>query len=224
MRSLSSPRSTFRSLSPLAIGFLASLVISSPATAQRHGPRSAARAQMHPGPEVQPLQTPAETVLADSTLVDDLAMDDTVAYAEEEVVEDTVDAPACDGPTCDEGYDDYDDYSSVNVVRALFPYDDGTTTGPPILTLIVRNSGSARSRGSVVAVAPRNHLSMVSRMVVPSLAPGEMSVVQVPLEMGPDGAPCIAITITPSLVPSINESLRFASAAGVIPPLRRIGR
>ncbi len=128
------------------------------------------------------------------------------------------DTVPCDAESCDESEPDQiapeeiDPDYTLSVVNALFPYNDGTTVGPPVLTLVIENTGTARSPGSVVAVTPRSHLSLVSRVVIPSLAPGERSVVQVPVEMGPDGAPCIAITFAPSTVPTLDEQLRFASA------------
>lgn len=187
---------TFRLFAPLALA-AASIVISSPAAAQRHGRRSEARTRSH-----------VEAVAA--TPIDTLA---------------------CDAEPCDvvdqaeESYqaDQSDDYT-LSVVSALFPYDDGRTIGPPLLTLVVQNSGSVRSPGSTIAVSPRNHLSLVSRLAIPSLAPGEKSVVQIPLEMGPDGAPCIAITISPGMTPSLGESLRYASAATTIGAPRPAGK
>lgn len=173
---------TFRSLLPLALTIASTLLLSSPAAAQRHGPRSDFRS--HPRPHT------VSTPVADT-------------------------AASCDTQDCAE--DQSEDYS-VNVVNALFPYNDGVTVGPPLVTLVVQNSGSARSPGSIIAVAPRNHLSMVSRLTIPSLAPGEKAVVQVPVEMGSDGAPCIAITISPDIVSPFGESLRYASAATIGAP------
>lgn len=176
---------TFRLLAPLALA-VASIVISSPAAAQRHGRRAEARTRSH----VEPVST---------TVADTLACD----------------AKDCDADQLDQP-DQSEDYT-LSVVSALFPYDDGRTIGPPLLTLVVRNSGTVRSPGSTIAVSPRNHLSLVSRLTIPPLAPGEKSVVQIPLEMGPDGAPCIAITISPGMAPSsLSESLRYASAATTI--------
>lgn len=186
---------TFRLLAPLALA-VASIVISSPAAAQRHGRRSEAR-------------TRSSHVEAVST-----ATADTLACDAEDC--ETVDQP--------DQVDQSDDYT-LSVVSALFPYNDGRTMGPPLLTLVVQNSGSVRSPGSTIAVSPRNHLSLVSRLTIPPLAPGEKSVVQIPLEMGPDGAPCIAITISPGMAPSsLGESLRYASAATAIGAPRPAGK
>lgn len=187
---------TLRSLLPLAL-VGASMFAVSPASAQRH--ESRARSRHHVAPVAMPVATSAADTLA------------------------------CDAQDCDEGYSDEqsaepsEDYS-LSVVNALFPYNDGTTVGPPLVTLVVQNSGTSRSPGSSIAVAPRNHLTLVNRVTIPSLAPGERSVIQVPLEIGPDGATCIAITITPGEVPTAIESLRFASAATTIGAPRPPGK
>ncbi len=168
----------------------ASAFVTSPAAAQRHGRRADMRARVH-GAAVTSANAAVEPAdePADTTVI--------------------TDSTACGQQNCDEDF-------NVSVVSALFPYDDGRTVGPPLLTLVLQNKGTTRSPGSVVAVAPRNHLSLVSRLTVPPLEPGEKSVVQIPLQMGPDGAPCIAITINPSNVPTAEESIRFASAAPLI--------
>lgn len=185
---------TFRLLVPIALA-VASILISSPAAAQRHGRRSEARTRSH----VEAVSTAAA---------------DTLACESEDC--ETVDQAVQP--------DQSDDYT-LSVVSALFPYNDGRTMGPPLLTLVVQNSGSVRSPGSTIAVSPRNHLSLVSRLTIPPLAPGEKSVVQIPLEMGPDGAPCIAITISPGMAPSsLSESLRYASAATTIGAPRPAGK
>lgn len=177
---------------------VASIVISSPAAAQRHGTRAESISRHR----VQPVAAPV-------------------------VVADTL---GCDAESCDESTpeeivpDEIEPDYRLGVVNALFPYNDGTTAGPPLLTLVIENSGTARSPGSIVAVAPRNHLSLVSRLMIPSLAPGERSVVQLPLEIGPDGAPCIAITISPNLTPTLSETLRYASAASTIGAPRPPGK
>lgn len=184
----------FRLLVPLALA-AASILISSPAAAQRHGRRSEARIRSH-----------VEEVSA--TTVDTLPVD-------------TVDSADTETDALPDQAEDY----NLSVVSALFPYNDGRSMGPPVLTLIVQNSGSVRSPGSTIAVAPRNHLSLVSSLTIPPLAPGEKSVVQIPLQMGPDGAPCIAITISPGMAPSsLGESLRYASAATTIGAPRPAGK
>ncbi|MGI8509062.1 MAG: hypothetical protein ACR2MQ_07030 [Gemmatimonadaceae bacterium] len=189
---------TFRLLVPFPLALaVASIVISSPAAAQRHGRRSEARTRSH----VETVSTPAA---------------DTLACDVKDCEADQLDQPDQMGQS--------DDYT-LSVVSALFPYDDGRTSGPPLLTLVVQNSGSARSPGSTIAVSPRSHLSLVSRLTIPPLAPGEKSVIQIPLEMGPDGAPCIAITISPGMAPStLSESLRYASAATTIGAPRPPGK
>lgn len=182
-------------LSGLAILF-ASVVVAVPAAAQRqHAHRSV------------PADTPAARPVPRVHAIDSVASD-TV----EDILDDTVEDSTGDR-IMDCRIEDCSSQADVRVVSALFPYDDGRTVGPQLLTLVLENSGTARSAGSVVVVAPRQHLSLVSQQIVPSLAPGERTVVQIPLQVGPDGAPCIAITINQGISPTLDQSIRYASAA-----------
>jgi hypothetical protein len=87
------------------------------------------------------------------------------------------------------------DYS-LAIVAALFPYDDGVIrTEDPVLTLVVENRGSAPAPAFSVDVTQRTRLASFSRSPVAMLAPGERAVVQIPLEMTANGAPCVAVTL-----------------------------
>lgn len=112
----------------------------------------------------------------------------------------------CNGDTCGEDYE-------LAVVAALFPYDDGVTHGPAVLTLVIENRGTTAAPLSMLNVAPLMRNVAVHHSAIAALEPGERAVVEVPIEMGPDGAPCIAITVGPSLVPTPTQSLFYASAA-----------
>lgn len=127
------------------------------------------------------------------------------------------DAPAarviparCNGDACAEDYE-------LAVVAALFPYDDGLTHGPAVLTLVIENRGTTAAPLSMVNVAPLMRNVAAHHSAISALEPGERTVIEVPIEMGPDGAPCIAITVAPSLVPSPTQSLFYASTAIVGP-------
>jgi hypothetical protein len=113
-------------------------------------------------------------------------------------------AAPCTYQDCAEDY-------SLKVVSVLFPYNDGQVTGPSVVTLVLENSGAAVSPASVIAIAPRAQLSLVNRMTVPVLEPGERTVIQVPVEIAPDGSSCIAVTISRGLSPTVTETVRFAS-------------
>ncbi|HEV2644225.1 MAG TPA: hypothetical protein VGT98_16045 [Candidatus Elarobacter sp.] len=86
------------------------------------------------------------------------------------------------------------DYS-LEIVAALFPYDDGVTRGEPVLTLVVENRGTAPAPVFSVDVTQRTRFASFSRSPMSALAPGERAVVQIPLEMTPFGAPCVAVTL-----------------------------
>lgn len=121
-------------------------------------------------------------------------------------------APTAPSAPCDNGdcADDFDDYT-LSVVTALFPYD-GATTGTQFMTLVIENRGTARAPSSVVAVAPRNHATLAKRVSFASLAPGARTTIQVPVEMGPDGVPCVTISIIPGVAPSVDQATRYALA------------
>ncbi len=102
------------------------------------------------------------------------------------------------------------DYS-LNVVSARYPYADESATAAPVLTLVVENSGADRSPASEIAVAPRGGYALVKREVIPALAPGERTVVKVPLSLGPDGFSCVSISISAGL-PQAPATAALASA------------
>jgi hypothetical protein len=86
------------------------------------------------------------------------------------------------------------DYS-LKVVSALLPYEPAASA---TVTLVIENRGSASAPASVISVAPRNHLTLARHSTIQSLAPGQRTTIQLPVEAGPDGAECISITITPA--------------------------
>ncbi len=105
-----------------------------------------------------------------------------------------------------------DDYS-LAVVSALLPAPTAGETSD-VVTLVIENRGTAPAPASVVSVAPRNHLSLARRSTIPLLVPGQRTTVQLPVEIGPDGTPCISITIT--AIPTVDPAIaRFLAA--VIP-------
>lgn len=123
------------------------------------------------------------------------------------------DAPAaravparCNGDACGEDFD-------LAVVAALFPFDDGLTHGPAVLTLVIENRGTTAAPLATLNVAPLLRNVAAHRSAIAALQPGERAVVEVPIEMGPDGAPCIAVTVAPSLVPAPGQSFFYASTA-----------
>lgn len=127
------------------------------------------------------------------------------------------DAPAarviparCNGGACDEDYE-------LAVVATLFPFDDGLTHGPAVLTLVIENRGTTAAPLAMLNVAPLMRNVAAHHTAVAALEPGERTVVEVPIEMGPDGMPCIAITVAPSLTPTPTQSLFYASTAIVGP-------
>lgn len=85
------------------------------------------------------------------------------------------------------------DYS-LAVVSALLP---SVTLGgtSDVVTLVIENRGTASAPASVISVAPRNYLSLARQSSIPELAPGQRATVQLPVVIGPDGTPCISITI-----------------------------
>jgi hypothetical protein len=116
----------------------------------------------------------------------------------------------CNGDACAEDYE-------LAVVAALFPFDDGLTHGPAVLTLVIENRGTTRAPLAMLDVAPLMRNVAAHHSAVAALEPGERTVVEVPIEMGPGGAPCIAITVGPSLMPTPTQSLFYASTAIIGP-------
>lgn len=105
-----------------------------------------------------------------------------------------------------------EDYS-LAVVSALLPSPKAGETSD-VVTLVIENRGTASAPASLVSVAPRNHLSLARTSTIPQLVPGQRATVQLPVEIGPDGTPCISITIT--AIPSVDPAIaRFLAA--VIP-------
>jgi hypothetical protein len=99
--------------------------------------------------------------------------------------------------SCNAACGDY----SLAVISALLPAESpGTATSgaSDVVTLVIENRGTAPAPASFVAVAPRNRLASSRHSVIPPLAPGERTTVQLPVENGPDGTQCISITISPA--------------------------
>ena len=111
---------------------------------------------------------------------------------------------------------DCDDWS-LAVVSAVLP-------GEPVrgdadyVTVVIENRGSVASPASVVMVAPRNHLSLVRRSSIRPLAPGERTTVQLPVTIGPDGVPCVSITITSAPIPPA-PAAQFLAAGPAAPAI-----
>lgn len=111
------------------------------------------------------------------------------------------------GRRCTVGCDDY----SLAVVSAVLP--SGTPgASSDIVTLVIENRGTGTAPASVISVAPRNRLSLARRSTIPTLAPGARATVQLPVEIGPDGTPCISITISPAPVEDPATARFLASA------------
>lgn len=110
------------------------------------------------------------------------------------------------------------------IVAALYPYYDGTVRGPGVLTLVIENRGRAPAPISALEVAPLARFAsytVARRAPVDALMPGERTVVEIPLELDANGgAPCISITVSPSIVPTPAQRQVFASStSNVEPPL-----
>jgi hypothetical protein len=105
------------------------------------------------------------------------------------------------------------DYT-LAVVSALLPTETPGTASA-VVTLVIENRGTASAPVSVISVAPRNHLSLVSRSTIRQLAPGQRTTVELPVQNGPDGTECISITITPA--PLADPGTAHFLASAVIP-------
>lgn len=112
----------------------------------------------------------------------------------------------CSDTTCDDG--DVD----LAIVAALFPYNDGRIVGPGVITLVVENRGTTRAPLAVVDVTPLTRFASARHTSVGALGPGERTVIEIPVEMGPHGAPCVSISVTPVVPPAVAPVV-FASAA-----------
>jgi len=108
------------------------------------------------------------------------------------------------------------------IVAALYPYDDGTVRGPGVLTLVIENRGRAPAPLSMLEVAPVTRFASFGaarRAPVDALMPGERTVVEIPLQLDANGAaPCISISVSPSIVPTPLEAQRYASATSIDEP------
>ena len=113
---------------------------------------------------------------------------------------------------CDADCDDF----SLSVVSAVLPAE-ASGSGPEYVTLVIENRGTVVSPASVVMVAPKDHLTLARQSGIGSLAPGERVTVRLPVEIGPDGTPCVAITIRSAPIPAV-LSPRFLAAAPVSAP------
>ena len=105
---------------------------------------------------------------------------------------------------------DCGDYS-LAVVSALLPIQTADSAAN-VVTLVVENRGTVSAPASVVSVAPRDHLILARRSSIPSLAPGQRTTIRLPVQIGPFGAQCISITISPAPVPDPGVA-RFLAAA-----------
>ena len=108
---------------------------------------------------------------------------------------------------CTEDCDDF----SLSVVSAVLP-SEAPGSGQEYVTVVIENRGSVASPASVVMVAPKNHLSLARQSAIRSLAPGERATVQLPLEIGPDGSPCVAITIRSAPIAPVANPAFLAAA------------
>src|SRR5690242_608250 len=100
------------------------------------------------------------------------------------------------------------------IVAALYPYYDGSVRGPGVLTLVIENRGRAPAPISTLAVAPLARFASytVARQArVDALMPGERTVVEIPLQLDANGgAPCISISVSPSIVPTPAQTQFYA--------------
>lgn len=110
------------------------------------------------------------------------------------------------------------------IVAALYPYDDGVVRGPSVLTLVIENRGTAPAPIATLAVTPVAHFANASFAVprnaqVDALQPGERAVVQIPLVLDANGgAPCLAFTVSPSIVPTTQRQVYAAAGAPAVEP------
>ena len=112
--------------------------------------------------------------------------------------------------------DDCDDYS-LSIISAVLPAD-APSSGPEYVTVVIENQGKVASPASMVMVAPKNHLSLVRQSGIRSLAPGERATVQLPVEIGPDGTPCVSITIRSAPIAPPAHAAFLAAAQSVPQP------
>lgn len=103
------------------------------------------------------------------------------------------------------------------IVAALYPYYDGAVRGPGVLTLVIENRGRMPAPLSTLEVAPLARFAsytVARRAPVDALMPGERTVVEIPLQLDANGAaPCISISVSPSIAPTPAQAQRFASSA-----------
>ena len=101
------------------------------------------------------------------------------------------------------------------IVATLYPYYDGTVRGPAVLTLVIENRGRMPAPLSTLEVAPVARFasySVARRAPVAALMPGERTIVEIPLQLdAAGGAPCISISVSPSIVPTSAQAQRLAS-------------
>lgn len=104
------------------------------------------------------------------------------------------------------------------IVAALYPYDDGSIRGPSVLTLVIENRGATPAPLASLEVAPVAHFTnaaftMTRRAPVAALLPGERTVVEIPLTLDANGgAPCLAISVSPSIIPTPAQTQFYAAA------------
>ena len=83
---------------------------------------------------------------------------------------------------------------TLAVVSAVLPSETAGVTSD-VVTLVIENQGTSSAPASVITVAPKDRLTLARWSTIPALAPGQRATVQLPVEIGPDGTPCISITI-----------------------------
>lgn len=110
---------------------------------------------------------------------------------------------------------------ALAVVSAVLP-SDTQSAASDVVTLVIQNRGGISAPPSLISVAPRNHLSLAHATVVPALAPGERTTIELPVSMSPDGTQCISITITPSPAPP-PVAARFLASAIPNQPMQTSG-
>lgn len=105
------------------------------------------------------------------------------------------------------------------IVAALYPYDDGSIRGPSVLTLVIENRGSAPAPLATLDVAPLARFAVARRAPVAALMPGERTVVEIPLTLDANGgAPCLSITVSPSVMPTAAQTQFYAGGPVSGPP------
>ena len=100
---------------------------------------------------------------------------------------------------------------TIAVISAVLPSETAGVASD-MVTLVVENQGTISAPASVITVAPKDHLTLARWSAIPALAPGQRTTVQLPVEIGPDGTPCISITIATAPPVAVPTTTFLASA------------